>query len=159
MQHEPLSDADSATVANQAQEKSLADSPWSFDDYPHLTDGQYDLYDRMREISEDVYCAGWMVDNEFNIWLTLATGRAAFGYRYANPRLLRRCKKLADDIGGWIVWASNGPQFVPMAQWLTLFEAWQAKNAAVYNSPEPMPDPTPAVTSLPPAGLPPCPSS
>jgi len=113
MQHEPLSDANSATVANQAQEKSLADSPCSFDDYPHLTDDQYDLYDRMSEISEECWYSGW------------------------------------------IVWTPNGPQFVPMAQWLALFEAWQAKNAALHNTP----DPTPAVTSLPPAGLPPCPSS
>lgn len=35
--------------------------------YAYLTDAQYDLYDRMREISEDSHCAGWIGDNEFNI--------------------------------------------------------------------------------------------
>jgi len=103
------------------------------DPYPHLTDDQYDLYDRMSEISEDAYCAGWMIDNEFNIWSAVATGRAENGYQYANPRLLRRCKKLAAEIGGWMRWTPDGPQFVPMAQWLVLYESWREKNTSSPN--------------------------
>ena len=29
------------------------------DEYDHLTDSQWDLYDRMSGISEDCFCAGW----------------------------------------------------------------------------------------------------
>ena len=37
-------------------------------EYNHLTDAQWNLYSRMSEISEEDFCAGWMIDNEFRIW-------------------------------------------------------------------------------------------
>ena len=92
--------------------------------YPYLTDDQYDLFDRMSEISEDAYCAGWIGDNEYNIWNAITLGSPESGYRYTNPRLLRRCKKLSDEISGWIYRTKDGPQFVPMAQWLKMFASW-----------------------------------
>lgn len=91
--------------------------------YPHLTDDQYDLFDRMSEISEDAYCAGWIGDNEYNIWNAITLSQPVSCYRFFNPRLLRRCKKLSDEIGGWICWIMGDPQFVPMAQWLAMVEA------------------------------------
>jgi hypothetical protein len=90
--------------------------------YPYLTDAQLDLFDRMSEISEETLCASWVADNEFNIWNAITLGSPAPGYGAINPRLLRRCQKLANEIGGWIRW-TDGPQFVPMAQWLELVEA------------------------------------
>ena len=88
--------------------------------YPHLTDAQHDLYDRMSEISEDGLCAGWIHGNEYNIWAAITLDEPAPAYGPINPRLLRRCQQLADEAGGWIYW-DDGPQFAPTAQWLAMF--------------------------------------
>jgi len=93
-------------------------------EYSHLTDAQWDLYSRMREISEEDFCAGWMMDNEFRIWDALhqrATEQTTYP---VNPRLLRLCAALSAQIGGWIYWA-DGPQFIPMAQWLEMVESYR----------------------------------
>lgn len=96
-----------------------------FNAYPHLTDDQLDLYDCMSEISEEGTCAGWICDNEFNIWAAITLGEPTPTYGVINPRLLRRCQMLSNEIGGWIYW-DNGPQFAPMAQWLEMFAQHQA---------------------------------
>jgi len=90
--------------------------------YPYLTDDQLDLFDRMSEISEDCFCAGWIHDNEYDIWEALVNGDPSPSHRPMSPRLLRRCQLLSRDIGGWIYWA-NGPQFAPIAQWLAMVDA------------------------------------
>lgn len=95
-------------------------NPTHFDTYPHLTDAQYDLFDRMSEISEDCLCAGWVTGNEYSIWNTITLGDPGSAYPRMNPRLVRRCKQLANEISGWIHWTADGPQSVPMAQWLAM---------------------------------------
>lgn len=121
MTPQPPPDAD---APNGALNVPVPNSTYPFfEPYPHLTDDQYDLFDRMSEISEDAYCAGWIGDNEYNIWDALTLSQPVPKYRFFNPRLLRRCKKLSDEIGGWICWTLGAPQFVPMAQWLEMVEA------------------------------------
>lgn len=100
-----------------------------FEAKPHLTDPQLDLYDRMSEISEECFCAGWIYDNEYNIWNAIKLDIPAPGYGPINPRLLRRCQQLSTEIAGWIYWA-DGPQFAPMAQWLAMVDT-RRKLAAV----------------------------
>ncbi len=96
-----------------------------------LTDFQRDLYDRMSEISEDCYCARWIHDNEFAIWDALQGQDSKHRLGRMDPRLLRRCRLLSDEVGGWIYWADDsthpmlpreafGPRFAPMAQWLAM---------------------------------------
>ena len=85
-----------------------------FEHYPHLTDPQLDLYDRMSEISEECFCAGWVHDNEYDIWDAIVNGESSRANRWMNPRLLRRCQLLSVEIKGWIYWA-DGPQFAPMS--------------------------------------------
>lgn len=91
-------------------------------EYNHLTDAQWNLYSRMSEISEEDFCAGWMIDNEFRIWDALHQ-RATEQTNYPiSPGLLRRCAALSTEIDGWIFWA-DGPQFISMAQWLEMVES------------------------------------
>ena len=96
-----------------------------------LTDSQLDLYDRMSEISEDCYCAQWIRDNEYAIWDALQGRDSSHGLDRMDPRLLRRCKLLSEEVGGWIYWADDridptlpreafGARFAPMAQWLAM---------------------------------------
>ena len=102
----------------------------------HLTDPQWDLYDRMSEISEDCHCAGWIGGNEYAIWNAMVNGDSGPAHRRMSARLLRRCQKLSAETGGWIFWAGStagadqpqgmaGPRFAPMAQWLVMFEEWR----------------------------------
>jgi hypothetical protein len=99
------------------------------EEYPHLTDDQLDLFDRMSEISEDCLCAGWIHDNEFTIWDALINGDPSPTHRRMSQRLLRRCQMLSTEIGGWIYWA-DGPQFAPMAQWLEMVKARSQASAS-----------------------------
>ncbi len=102
-------------------------------EFEDLTDGQLDLYDRMSEISEDCYCASWVIDNEYAIWEALTSSDSAQAKGRMNPRLLKRCQMLSMEIGGWIYWADTttradlpcetwGPRFAPMAQWLAMVD-------------------------------------
>jgi hypothetical protein len=93
-----------------------------FEQYPHLTDSQLDLFDRMSEISEDCLCASWIHDNEYNIWDAIVHGPDHPAAKWMSPRLLKRCQMLSTEISGWIYWA-DGPQFAPMAQWLKMVKA------------------------------------
>lgn len=91
------------------------------DEYGHLSDLQWDLYDRMSAISEDCFCAGWIGGNEYDIWNALQHGDHSPAHRRMAPRLLRLCRKLTTEINGWIYWA-DGPRFAPMPQWLAMVE-------------------------------------
>lgn len=99
------------------------------DPHEYLTDAQLDLYERMREISEDCFCARWIQDNEYNIWDAIVSGDASPLSSWMSPSLLRRCQKLSRQIGGWIYWA-DGPQFAPKAQWLAMVDARRKLAAA-----------------------------
>ncbi|MCF8169190.1 MAG: hypothetical protein K9K38_05340 [Rhodoferax sp.] len=92
------------------------------DEYEHLTDAQWQLYDLMSQISEDSFCAGWLGGCEYDIWQALQGPDPWPASRAMSPRHLRLCRKISKEIDGWMYWA-NGPQFVPMAQWLEMFEA------------------------------------
>jgi hypothetical protein len=118
-----LPGADPGTDTHQGAVDAPVKSGCQFDAYTYLTDDQYDLFDRMSEISEEGWCASWLCDNEYKIWDAIALTQLESGYRYVNPRLLRRCKKLSDEIGGWIYWTKDGPQFAPMTQWLAMVDA------------------------------------
>jgi hypothetical protein len=102
------------------------------DEYEHLTDSQWQLFDLMGQISEDCYCAGWLGNCEYDIWQALHHDDPWAPNRRMNPRLLRLCQKLSVEIDGWIYWA-DGPQFAPMAQWLAMVEG-RCKHAAAPTS-------------------------
>lgn len=91
------------------------------DEYDHLTDSQWDLYDRMSAISEDCFCAGWIIGNEYDIWHALQQGDPSPLHRRMSPRLLRLCQALSVEAGGWIYWV-DGPLFAPMKEWLTMVD-------------------------------------
>ena len=96
------------------------------DEYEHLTDAQWDLFDRMSGISEDCYCAGWLHDIEYVIWRALAHGANSVAPLRMDARRLRRCQALSAELNGWIFW-DDGPQFAPMAQWLEMVARHDAR--------------------------------
>ena len=112
-------------------EASVAQQGCNVNSSASLTNSQLDLYDRMSEISEDCYCAQWIRDNEYAIWDALQGRDPMHGPVCMDPRLLRRCKLLSEEVGGWIYWADDrtdptlpreafGARFAPMALWLAM---------------------------------------
>lgn len=103
------------------------------DEYEHLTDAQWQLYDLMSQISEDCFCAGWIGNCEYDIWQALQQEDPWGPHHPMSPRHLRLCQKLSTEIEGWIYWADGqtdpdlprdswGARFAPMARWLTMVE-------------------------------------
>ena len=95
---------------------------------------QHALYELMSDISEDCYCAGWMMGNEYAIWAALQSGDRRYGLGEMDAEQLERCRHLAAELDGWILWVDDdtdpdmpveewGPRFVPMAQWLAMVAA------------------------------------
>lgn len=98
-----------------------------------FNESQRELYELMREISEDCYCAGWMLGLEYAIWGALQDGDLRYGMGEMDAASLLRCRALSLALGGWIVWVDDdiepslpvdqwGPRFVPMETWLQMAE-------------------------------------
>ena len=76
----------------------------------------------MGEISERVYCAGWMDGLEHILWSILVDenpGVVGLG-RVTHAEIeVMRC--ISSQLQGWIHWADitdDGPTFIPMLEWL-----------------------------------------
>lgn len=97
-----------------------------------LTPKQHELFELMSEISEDCYCAGWMMGLENAIWGALQDGDLSYGMGEMDSSLLERVRALHVELGGWIVWKDDdivpdmpsdewGPYFVTTEDWLRQF--------------------------------------
>lgn len=104
-----------------------------------MTDNQEALYQLMSDISEDCYCAGWMMGLELAIWGALQDGDRTYGMGEMDAEQLEQCRTLANEIDGWIVWVDDddipglpscewGPRFLPMADWLALYTKIKTPN-------------------------------
>jgi len=83
-------------------------------------DAQKLLPNRMSALSEERSCAGWAHEVEYLLWENVI-GMASD--LYAEQR--RELKCLSARAGGWFVW-KNGPCFVPMDEWLRMYEKRKA---------------------------------
>ena len=90
---------------------------------------QRELYETMSDISEDCYCAGWMIGLEFALWSALQDGDRRYGFSEMDAQQLAKCRELAKELDGWIVWVDDdtdpnlpaaewGPRFLSMSEWL-----------------------------------------
>lgn len=85
------------------------------------------LEDLMSDISEDRFCAGWLVGIEYMLW------PPALGDHDPDRKLLLR---LSEKSGGWWIWSSNkdepcdsGEVFVTIDEWLKMYEEYIKKHA------------------------------
>ena len=100
------------------------------------------LYQLMSDISEEHWCAGWMSDNEYALWQQVADPKADrhYGIQDGEDSNLSDLRSISAEIHGWIRWVDRdeaeakqlecGPCFVPMAEWLRIYDARQAKQQA-----------------------------
>jgi hypothetical protein len=101
-----------------------------------MNDKQRELFELMSDISEDCYCAVWMMGLEYAIWGALQHGDRRYGRGEMDAEKLERCRALANELDGWVIWHDGGsvgawaesrlmqgPQFVPMTDWLKMAAA------------------------------------
>jgi len=82
------------------------------------------LLEFMSAISEEAYAASWMDGLEYDLWSALQGGPRRYGKILLHDGLIERLQVLSNSCGGWIrVDDTRGEVFVPLPQWLPLYEA------------------------------------
>ncbi|HET8564831.1 MAG TPA: hypothetical protein VFM35_13230 [Candidatus Binatia bacterium] len=79
----------------------------------------------MSWISEERWCAGWL-NLESILWDAVTGSRKGI----CTPEEIDELKYLSEKCGGWIIWDEHakGERFVPMQDWLRLYEAQRQKD-------------------------------
>lgn len=82
------------------------------------------LAERMSDISEDHYCAGWLNDLEFTLWSMLQGGDRSFGFSDVSECDLNELKELYDRAGGWWAWEKDKrcKTFMVTEEWVKYYE-------------------------------------
>jgi hypothetical protein len=88
------------------------------------------LADLMSRLSEDYYCAGWLIGLEYDLWRAIFAERR-FGFGEIPAYDLLQLARLADQLGGWVVWddEKHKPKFVFLNEWLQIYRTHQAFHA------------------------------
>lgn len=85
------------------------------------------LVKAMSGISEEYWCAGWLHDLEYILW------DAVIGRRKGpcSTQDLEQLKYLSEKCDGWIIWdeQEKDQRFVPIEEWLRLYEAERLKTS------------------------------
>lgn len=80
----------------------------------------------MRDDSEQSYCAGWVVHNEFRLWSQVVRDPVVAG-ELREAILCLSLRELAAAAGGWWAWPEGSPQhepaFFPLSEWLPMYAA------------------------------------
>jgi hypothetical protein len=70
----------------------------------------------MEGISERGYCAGWMMNLEYDLWQCVQDGRPImYGLTELTQETLDALRELSVAIDGWVTYDDG---YVPMAEWL-----------------------------------------
>jgi len=90
-----------------------------------LTEDQQGVAELISLISEEHYCAGWLMSIEFELWDYVAgvsSPKSPLGLHPPNSGLIKLLKYGSEMIGGWIRHTdADGRVFVPLDQWEELY--------------------------------------
>ena len=89
---------------------------------PKFTNDQHRLFDAMSDISQETYAAIFMDGIEFVIWKALVDGDRCVGMGEIDSDLLDACASLSKEIGGWIIWSGDLPEFVTIDEWKKIYD-------------------------------------
>lgn len=84
---------------------------------------KHELYQLMSDISEDCYCAGWLIGNEYRLWnaITDPNDDRRYGMSEIAEDDIARLRELSAHAGGWWMWEdkddSPGAMFIALAEW------------------------------------------
>jgi len=78
----------------------------------------------MSDISEDVWCAGWLIDLEYILWDAITRERPD----WCGREEIEQLKSLSQRCNGWIGWdKERGRRFVRMEDWRGLYARWRSE--------------------------------
>lgn len=110
-----------ARIAKQEAEDAESDA--TFARSPDPTAAR-DLMQRMSDLSEDCYCAGWLIGCEYTLWHFVLTGPGDWGQSRVAREDIDAMRALSEKCGGWVAWRDDiGNVFVPLAEWLSMYTA------------------------------------
>jgi hypothetical protein len=73
----------------------------------------------MTGMSEEFWCAGWMMGMEYSLWRV--TVGQPFGQGIITERQATLLRLLSEECDGWWMWVDDdGPAFIRTEQWLIL---------------------------------------
>jgi hypothetical protein len=79
----------------------------------------------MSDISEDCYCASWLIGTEFTLWQFAQGGHGDWGFFEVTSEQATELRELSAKAGGWVAWPSqaldDGLIFVPAEAWTEMF--------------------------------------
>ena len=81
----------------------------------------------MRGVSEEYWCAGWLIDLEYVLWEVVIGKPSSIALTERQTQLLRL---LSEEAGGWWRYADEGEQFLLMEDWLEHLRARRNSQAA-----------------------------
>lgn len=82
----------------------------------------------MSDLSEELWCAGWMRDLEFMLW-SVVEGEDACASLTLTRDQVAKLKSLSNACKGWIVFRRDTKEtLVSMPEWMHLFAAWLSEN-------------------------------
>ena len=80
------------------------------------------LVDLMMHISEECYCAGWLIDLEYDLWEIMHEGADRnYGMGRVTEEQTARLLELANECDGWVIW-DEGPLYVSASKWRRLLD-------------------------------------
>ncbi len=92
-----------------------------------MNDEAKELMNYMSDLSEEAYCAGWMLNLEYDLWQAVVEGQRGYGQMIIDENHIAKLKELSNRCGGWIYFGETTDDateetFVPMQQWLQMYE-------------------------------------
>lgn len=113
-------------LAQQAVEDAACEATY---DLALDRDAAHQLSERMSDLSEECYCAGWLMGLEFELWSFVLSGPDEWGMGKVDDADIAALKRLSEKAGGWIVFRMDlGRAFVPMTEWLVQYEKGEVSN-------------------------------
>ncbi len=89
---------------------------------------KFAVLNRILEISAELGHAGWGVGIEYALWAMVQGGDRHFGLGEVSRAEVSQLRQDAEVGGGWWRWDEDKSEvFVPMAEWLAMYAARQAK--------------------------------
>jgi hypothetical protein len=88
------------------------------------------LRDYMSWLSEEAYCAGWMIDLEFDLWTSVIRGPRPYGRLELDSTIAERLRELAARCGGWVRWSAEAKaeEFVSVVEWERIYHEWATRS-------------------------------
>lgn len=86
------------------------------------------LYDRMSQISQDCWAAGWMQGTEYALWAAMqCVEPVAWGAGVVTQRDIEALCALSAWANGWWMRVGHEPVFISLTEWRAHYAEWKER--------------------------------